>query len=660
MRPSRTLASRIAITGVGFLLLALVSIALTLLVTWQLEGGAAAVNEAGRMRMITYRLAYAAARGDAAEQREQTAALEATLALLAAGDAGRPLFLPRHEDARTAFAAVQRSWTPLHARWEARQAVPVQDVATFVAGVERLVAVIEQRLSHWTAVLRGFQFAMLALALVATVSLLYLTHAVVLHPLRRLTDGVHAVGAGDFEARVELPSTDEFGRLAEGFNAMAARLQALYRNLEEKVREETRRLEVKRSHLATLYELSAFVARADTLDQLAHGFAVRARRAAHADAVAVRWADDANRRYLMLAHDGLPEDMALDEQCLFTGDCHCGQPAAGAGLRVIPIASPGQPTSHCSRAGFGSLVSVPFGLHQRVLGEVDLFFREPECRLSGEEQALIETMAGHLGGGIEGLRTAAAERESAVAAERGLLAQELHDSIAQSLAFLKIQVALLRDAVQRGDDAASAQAIGELEAGVLESTLDVRELLLHFRTRADADDIEAALRITLQKFQHQSGIAAELQVKGHGVPLPADARVQVLHVLQEALSNVRKHARATRVRVHVQQAPEWRFEVWDDGCGFDPTGAPGAAHVGLDIMRERASRIGADLEIRSRPGEGTCVGLTVSRAVAAATEPDVDVAAEPWASPHATHCSGRAAADASRPTAPFPASMPAR
>jgi two-component system nitrate/nitrite sensor histidine kinase NarX len=94
------------------------------------------------------------------------------------------------------------------------------------------------------------------------------------------------------------------------------------------------------------------------------------------------------------------------------------------------------------------------------------------------------------------------------------------------------------------------------------------------------------------------------------MPLPADVQVQVLHVVQEALSNVRKHAQAREVWVEVQQTPQWRVEVRDDGCGFDPDGAgPGETHVGLRIMRERAHNIGATVEVASVPGSGTCVVL---------------------------------------------------
>jgi two-component system nitrate/nitrite sensor histidine kinase NarX len=115
----------------------------------------------------------------------------------------------------------------------------------------------------------------------------------------------------------------------------------------------------------------------------------------------------------------------------------------------------------------------------------------------------------------------------------------------------------------------------------------------------------------LQKFEHQTGLVTHLSIDGNGIPLPADVQVQVLHVVQEALSNVRKHAHASEVWVDVQQELPWRVEVRDDGCGFitGATRTHDETHVGLRIMHERASRIGADVKINSVPGSGTCVVL---------------------------------------------------
>ena len=612
MAPPRSLALRLVLTGIAFLAAALASITVSLWVTWQLEGGAAAVNEAGRLRMMTYRMALDAREGRRESLPAHTASFETTLALLRDGDPSRPLFVPASDETRDELARVREGWASFLATLSDGGGGAVASVAAaaLVKRIDRLVGAIEHRLAYWTAALRSFQLTMVGLALVSAVLLLYTSHLLVLEPLRKLGAAIAALRGGDLRARVEAPSTSEFRELAEGFNAMADRLQHQYAELEQTVRSKTADLRAQRQRLAALYDISALVGRADTLDEMARGFVRRVRVIARADAIALRWSDARNERYLLLAQEGLPPAFAAQEQCLPAGACHCGQAQAAAGSSVIPIRSEDARRSPCSQAGFATVLTVPVSLHHRILGEVDLFYRAP-AQPSDSDRSLVELLASHLAGGMEGLRAAAAEKEAAVSTERTLLAQELHDSIAQSLAFLKIQVQLLRNALARGEGDTAIRTVGEIEAGVLESYGDVRELLLHFRTRADAEDIEPALRTTLRKFQLQTGTSAEIEVVGHGVALPNDVQIQVLHIMQEALSNVRKHSGARSVRLRVVQAPAWTFEVIDDGIGFDPGGARDDSHVGMRIMAERAERIGARLTVSSLPGAGTTVSLTL-------------------------------------------------
>ena len=405
-----------------------------------------------------------------------------------------------------------------------------------------------------------------------------------------------------------MDSEDEFGQLSAGFNLMAHALQASHADLEHKVRDKTASIAVKNQRLAALYEVSAQTSNAGSLDVLAQGFVEHIRRIAQADAAVVRWSNEGNERYVLLAADGLPAAMAENEHCLPTGACLCGQPQEQARMRVIPISSASAPSlPHCQEAGFETMVAIPVQSHQRMLGEINLFFRSPTSLTKGM-QDLLATMTRHLASSMESLRATALEREAAVSEERSLIARELHDSIAQSLAFLKIQTQLLRDAVARGDAMVRDRSIGELDVGVRECYADVRELLVHFRTRTSEEDIESALRATLSKFEHQTGMATTLTMLGHGLPLAPDIQIQVLHMVQEALSNVRKHSGASRVELRVQRHPGWRFEVQDNGVGFDVAGVPpNSLHVGLGIMRERAMRIDANVNVESTPGAGTCV-----------------------------------------------------
>lgn len=616
-----SLSAKLGAIGSALLLMAFASIGLTLWVTWQLEGGAAAVNEAGRMRMQTWRMAQTLAREDAQQMAERISQFDESVELLRQGDPARPLLVPHDPVSLQAFEAVQRDWSSLKARWTALPSPDAQRAAqqadAFVIRIDAFVTAIEQHLSRLTAILNAVQFVMVALTIGSAIALLYSAYLFIFNPLSRLQAGLARVEGGDLGARVEPGADDEFGALAAGFNRMATTLQGLYQNLESKVKEKTEHLEAERSRLAALYESAAFVARAETLESLAQGIARQVRQVARADASAVRWSDEANRRYLLLASDCLPRAVIDEELCIPTGDCLCGQPQGGAATRVIPILpdGPAARLGHCAREGFQTVISVPVRLHERMVGELNLFYREPRT-LSDDDRALLETIASHLAGAIEGLRAAALQRETAVAEERSFIARELHDSIAQSLAFLKIQLGLLRNDIKSADAARIDKTLGELDAGVHESLGDVRELLVHFRTRTNNEDIAPALKTTLQKFEHQTGLATHLDIEGDGMPLPADVQVQVLHVVQEALSNVRKHAQAREVWIEVQQTPQWRVEVRDDGCGFDTTGAgPDETHVGLRIMRERAQNIGATVEVASVPGSGTCVVLKLPERV---------------------------------------------
>jgi two-component system nitrate/nitrite sensor histidine kinase NarX len=614
-----------------FLVLTLLAIAMTLWVSWQLEGGAAAVNEAGRMRMQAYRLSFSLATNDQQALPQQVQSFERSLVMLRSGDPERPLFMPWDDVVRERFVTVEQDWARF--RGNGLHSVPMNvadlrtQTADFARHIDALVESVETHMSHWTAVLHLLQAGMLVLAVAAGAALLLTGYRFVLEPVSQLKEAIERLQGGDFGARVQNVSRDEFGTLAEGFNGLAAHLQSMYRNLEAKVAEKTAELHEKRERLQALYDMTTLIGRATTLEELAAGFVRSVAQVAHADGVALRWADETHQRFLLLASQGLPSTMAEGERCLVAGACQCGAVDAAAGARVVPIHTlPRGSLKHCSQANFETIVSIPVRLHERTMGEVDLFFNA-QIDLSEAENSLLETLTAHLAAAMENLRLDGLAKEAAVSQERNLLARELHDSIAQSLAFLKIQVQLMRDALA-SDDAQRVQAVlGEIDAGVRESYGDVRELLVHFRTRANGEHIEPALRTTLRKFEHQSGLKASLQMQGQGLPLPPDVQIQVLHIIQEALSNVRKHAGATRVWLDVQQQPRWRLEVRDDGRGFDTEdGRRGEHHVGLGIMAERAERINASLEVISTPGRGTSVVLELPVTLVAAEDMTVRVA----------------------------------
>lgn len=611
------LGSKLLMVGAPFLLLIFMATVATLWVSWQLDGGAAAVNEAGRMRMQSYRMSLSIGTRETSQLPEQIAEFNRSLSTLRQGDPERPLFVPWDTDTNQRFAVVENNWAAYQSRWIQGQPTIFNDLrgdtVTFADNIDQFVNSIEVHIAQWTALLHLLQMSMLASVVVGATVLLYTGYLFVLEPVGQLKQAIEKIQQGNFDARVERVSSDEFGTLADGFNGMAEHLQSMYKNLEAKVAEKTVLLKEKSDRLESLYEVTDLVSKATSLDELAQDFTKSLAKISHADGVALRWSNQGGQRHLMLAAHGLPTAMIDGEQCLNTGDCYCGSSTQDSDFRIIPIRDESSaPLEHCLKAGFETVITLPVRLHQHLMGEVDLFFH---ARISPTpaERSLLEALSNHLASGMENLRLNALEKEAAVSQERHLLARELHDSIAQSLAFLKIQVQLMRDAIKTCNETEIAKILEEIDAGVRESYGDVRELLLHFRTRTNTEDIEPALTTTLHKFELQSGIKATLSMQGQGLPLAPDIQIQVLHIVQEALSNVRKHAHASQAWLDVQQQPTWRFEVRDDGIGFNPdTDQFDETHVGMRIMNERAQRIGAQIDILSTPTRGSSVILTLT------------------------------------------------
>ena len=401
MPSKNSLSTKLVTIGAVLLTVALLSIGLTLWVTWQLEGGAAAVNEAGRMRMQMWRL-NSTAQSKHSEQAVADLVDEFSkgLALLKTGDPGRPLFMPMNDEVDARFRSVQAHWASNRGIWLG-SASPDIDQALLatsqtVAAVDGLVTAIEQQLARLTAILNLFQFVMMALAIAGSVVMLYTGYQYVINPLANLQRALRSIQNGNFAARVDVDSDDEFGQVASGFNGMASELQGLYEGLEAQVKIKTEHIEAQRARLESLYEISAFSASAASIEELSRGFAKRVRVVVGADAAVVRWSDEANQRYLMLASDCFPQDMLDSERSLLAGACACGNLKFDARTRVIPIVEhEDSPMRACARAGFVNVVSVPVRLQNRLLGEIDLFFRSG-VQLSPQETDLLDALASHL------------------------------------------------------------------------------------------------------------------------------------------------------------------------------------------------------------------------------------------------------------------------
>ncbi|MCK9283887.1 MAG: type IV pili methyl-accepting chemotaxis transducer N-terminal domain-containing protein [Rhodocyclaceae bacterium] len=634
----RKLSDKIIGMLVIFFLVALAAIGMTLRVSWQLEGAAAAINDGGSERMRSYRIAYLLARRGAPgvdvsglmkEVEAEVAEFDRVLTDLERGDPLRPLFIPRDEAIRANIQRVRASWTQrirpmvmalvntsesIHR--ERLSAAYNKEVRDFVADINNLVLKMEVSYAHNTNVLRSLQAGLVVLALIGTVILISFFQMLVIRPVRGLQEGMGRMAGDDFGVRLEVRDRDEFGELAEGFNRMAAHLESLYATLEDRVESKTRSLEQKNRELGLLYEIAACLNEPASIDALCREYLRRVKHAVGADAASVRLFVTNTDELYLLVHEGLSETFVRDEAVVKAGQCVCGEAIRHSVPMLCSVDNPprGATMANCIRAGFHTVTAFAVSHNRRSVGQFNLYFKTPRI-FNRQETLLLETLGQHLGLAVENQRLVMREREMAISEERNLLAQELHDSIAQGLAFLNIQVQLLGDSLRREEIAEAEGVLAQIREGVQESYEDVRELLVHFRTRVIQNDLEGTIRMALKKFEGQTGIATELQIEGDGVLLPPGAEVQILHIVQESLSNIRKHASAHKVCVDVKRSHTGLvLTIGDDGVGFDPENDPSANsdhHVGLQIMKERCQRIGGDVVVHSRRDRGTQVVVTL-------------------------------------------------
>lgn len=630
------LSSKLIGILVAFFLVALTAIGSTLYVSWQLEGGAAAINDAGSERMRSYHLAYLlnhdidlAIEGGEMERevRADMATFEKTLSELERGDPLRPLFLPRNAEVQEQMEVLKREWQgnikPLleevlassgAAKRKALLRAYRPAVEHYVGIINELVLRIEQDNAQKTSLLRSIQLSLVGLAVVGTALLILLMFVLIIRPIGRLQEGIRRMAAEDFSFRVPVRTRDEFGDLANGFNHMADHLENLYATLEQRVEVKTRSLEEKNQELALLYEITAFLNEPASVEELCRRFIRRLMVQFGAHGGAVRLVDAPSQTLNLVVTEGLSEDFFKKESCLDIGECVCGGAASDEKPIFLDLSQPmDRPLLYnCTKEGYRTVSVFTIRVKKKLLGIFNLYFYEGRSFIPQEVQ-LLETVGQHLGVAIENQRLVSREKELAISEERNLLAQELHDSIAQGLAFLNIQVQLLEDSLKRGNEQEALESLPQIREGVQESYDDVRELLVHFRTRVHQADLEGAIRSTLVKFEGQTGIKTAIEVSGAGASLDPEYETQVLHIVQEALSNVRKHSGASEVKMSLKRDGTYVISVRDNGRGFNPHRQPGDSHVGLNIMKERAHRIGGRLEVVSEPGAGTEIRLTLSR-----------------------------------------------
>lgn len=200
--------------------------------------------------------------------------------------------------------------------------------------------------------------------------------------------------------------------------------------------------------------------------------------------------------------------------------------------------------------------------------------------------------------------------ENTALAERERLAANLHDNLAQTLGAMHLSADLLANNIAGGENESAQQRLGELQANLQKAYAQVRMALTGLReTSSDEQEFTAAVQAILADFEATIGLPVFFSVEEkEGMGLTTVTQKQALHILREALTNIRRHAQAAQVWVTMTQSREtFTLEIVDDGLGFDASEVNSQNHLGLTIMRARAERCQGKVAIYSVPAQGTRV-----------------------------------------------------
>ena len=370
----------------------------------------------------------------------------------------------------------------------------------------------------------------------------------------------------------------------------------------------------KMQALRVLSEVTATLASEYDLEALFNRFLEMMVRLSGASAGVVRVMTSDGQHLRLAASLGLPPELVEKERLV---DINCG--ICGAALRndEIRLTRDLKPCLERTRQPYfgecSSMVVVPLEHNGRLLGAYNLYMTE-ERPIPEDVSLLFRTISEQLAMAVENTRLMRENLRMTLMSERQMMANEVHDSLAQTMAYMKMRIELLREALLQYESGKALKYSGDIQQALDEAYASLRELLTQFRNRMDPLGLEHALKELASGYFDRTGIRLEFENRIPDLDLTVDQEVQVFHILQEALSNVARHSGARQATLTLDADDgQYAFTVEDDGRGVFVMGAQPDLrhHFGISIMSERAQRLHGNIEIANRPQGGARLRLLV-------------------------------------------------
>jgi two-component system nitrate/nitrite sensor histidine kinase NarX len=580
MKPYSMLSSMV--NQILFIVFMLGSLALTSMFAsaWMIngvQGNAHIINKAGSLRMQSYQLLSLVPFSASDSQK---------LNELAANLNDRQLdSVLIDKDFEPLIADIRNYWNntlqpQLVNAQDMEQARP--SVEAFVAKIDRLLSSLDGQTDQRMRLMINAQNIFIVLVVLLLIVTAIELRKNLMTPWKKMMSMAEAIGHGDFSQRYQSKRHDEMSVLGQAINGMSRELSLIYGQLEERVNEKTAELQKNNRILAFLYQSSRRLHTKEPLCYRVLSVLKPLEELTPLYNIQIRlYEDDDVRRF----HQWGCDEKQRPEHCV-KQDCQtCISPQS------TPIEKNSRYRSWRLQDGGGH-----YGL---VIGQYDI--AKP---LSEEHEQLIETLVEQLTSALKLERKEEHKRRLILMEERSAIARELHDSIAQSLSCLKIQISCLQ--MKHSQLAPEVvDSLQEMRTELNAAYSQLRELLTTFRLQIAKTGFYPALQSTLEEYGNKLGFNIALNYSLPPQLVSSHQSVHLLQIIREALNNIFKHAQASRVSVTLDSVNgEVRLSVRDNGVGL-PDNVDKANHYGLIIMRDRSQSLQGECDIRKHADGGT-------------------------------------------------------
>jgi len=434
-----------------------------------------------------------------------------------------------------------------------------------------------------------------------------------LQPLLRLCDWADLMRGVNFDAQVELSGDSDFSELARDINMLGNMINQLSRDTETQLQKHTDYISRESRSLAILYDVASSINASRDLNELFEKSLESLCKNLNASAGIIRQFIGKNKKDIVASLGDINHTFLSSADHFLSID----YPSSDIKLdRIYRIDN----LDHETVFGPGSthqqekvrVLSILLQYRAGVLGAIHLFFEDNVSVDLEDYSELLLSIGQHLGSAVEKFRLLEEESELLVMQERTRLSHELHDSLAQTIASLRIQIRVIDETFHSNDEKAIWHQMERIEYTIDQANHQLRELIAHFRVPINEQGLISSIEDNIRRTQDEMGIPVYFQNEWPEQEFTAEVELNVLRIVQECLVNIRKHSQAEVVRVLLScRAGNNIVLIEDDGIGFEESSivSEGGQHLGLNILRDRAREIDASIDIESEPGDGTRIHL---------------------------------------------------